>query len=107
MLTQNAAIETVRNYAYDIKNEGININAAFLFGSYAKGTQHKWSDIDVALVADEFTGWVFDDHVKFKKLLIKKPYILIETKTYPTDYFYDGDDPFVEEEIIKKGIKII
>jgi hypothetical protein len=48
------------------------------------------------LVADEFTGWVYDDHVKFKSLLVKKPYIMIETKTCPTNYFLEGD-PFIEE----------
>ena len=105
MLTQDAAIELVRAYARDIQNEGIKLHSAILFGSYAKGTQHEWSDIDVALVADEFTGWVYDDHVKFKSLLVKKPYILIETKTYQTDYFQQGD-PFIEE-IINTGIKII
>jgi len=105
MLTQDAAINIVRNYTRNIQNEGITLRSAILFGSYAKGTQHEWSDIDVALVADEFTGWVYDDHVKFKSLLVKKPYIRIETKTYPTKYFLEGD-PFIEE-ISKTGIKII
>ena len=105
MLTQDAAIETARNYARDIQNEGITLHSAILFGSYARGTQHECSDIDVALVADEFTGWVYDDHVKFKSLLVKKPYIMIETKTYSTKYFLEGD-PFIEE-IKKTGIKII
>jgi predicted nucleotidyltransferase len=105
MLTQDAAIDIVRAYARDIQNEGVDLHSVILFGSYAKGTQHEWSDIDVALVADEFTGWVYDDHVKFKSLLVKKPYILIETKTYPTDYFRQSD-PFIEE-IKKDGIVIL
>jgi len=105
MLTQDAAIEIVRNYTRDIQNEGIKLHSAFLFGSYAKGTQNEWSDIDVALVADEFTGWVYDDHVKFKSLLVKKPYIMIEIKTYSTNYFLEGD-PFIDE-ISQTGIKIM
>ena len=40
-----------------------------------------------------------------EKIGIKKPYIRIETKTYPTDYFNQGD-PFIEE-IKKTGIKIM
>jgi len=105
MLTRNAAIETVRNYAHEIQARGINLRTVFLYGSFAKGTQHEWSDIDVALVADEFSGFTFDDKKLFPYIGIKDPYIRIEAKTYPTDYFQQGD-PFIEE-ITKTGIKII
>ncbi len=30
----------------------INLHYLVLFGSYAKGTQHEWSDIDLAIVAN-------------------------------------------------------
>ena len=105
MLTRDAAIETVRNYARDIETHGIHLHAVFMYGSFAKGTQHEHSDIDVALVADEFIGFAFEDEKLFPYVGIKKPYIRIETKTYPTEYFNQGD-PFIEE-ITKTGIKII
>jgi len=105
MLTQNAAIETVRNFANEIKSCGVNLRNVILYGSFAKGTQHEWSDIDVALVADEFTGFTFNDSDLFSYIGIKKPYIRIETKTYPTEYFNQGD-PFIEE-IKNTGIEII
>ena len=41
-----------------IEAKGVNLRTVILYGSFAKGTQHKWSDIDVALVADEFTGQI-------------------------------------------------
>ena len=104
MLDRDAVIEIVRNYAQDIESYGVNLRNVILYGSFAKGTQHEWSDIDVALVADEFTGFAFDDHKLFPYVGIKKPYIRIETKTYPTDYFNEGD-PFINE-IIKTGIRI-
>jgi len=105
MLTRDAAIETVRNYARDIEACGVHLRTVILYGSFAKGTQHEWSDIDVALVADEFTGFTFNDCKLYSGLGIRKPYIRIEEKTYPTDYFYQ-EDPFIEE-IKKKGIKIV
>jgi len=105
MLDRNAAIETVRNYAQDVESHGVRLRNVILYGSFAKGTQHEWSDIDVALVADEFTGFYFNDSDLFPYVGIKKPYIRIETKTYPTDYFNEGD-PFINE-IVKTGIKII
>ena len=104
MLTQNDVIETVRNYAHDIESHGVILHTVILYGSFAKGTQHEWSDIDVALVADEFTG-LPDDHDLLPYIGIRKPYIRIETKTYPTDYFHKGD-PFIDE-IKKEGIVIL
>jgi predicted nucleotidyltransferase len=105
MLTQDAVIETVRNYVHDIEACGISLRAVFLYGSFAKGTQHEWSDIDVALVADKFKGLFCDDGKKFRKVVIKEPYRLIEARTYPTKYFEESD-PFIEE-IKRTGIKII
>ena len=104
MLTRNDVINTVRSYAKEINQAGVNLRKVILFGSFAKGTQHEWSDIDVALVADDFTGVGFLDRQRFSGIGIKNPYIGIEPLTYPTDYFQEGD-PFIEE-IKKTGIEI-
>ena len=105
MLTKDAVIETVRNYAHEIEERGVNLRTVILYGSFAKGTQHEWSDIDVALVADEFSGFYFDDADLFGYIPIRKPYERIEPKTYPTAYFRESD-PFIEE-IKKDGIVIL
>ena len=107
MFTQDIVIETVRNYAYRIEDNGVHLRTVILYGSFAKGMQHEWSDIDVALVADEFTGFYFDDAKFIPYMGFKQPYpyTLIEAKTYATDYFRTGD-PFIEE-IKKEGIVIL
>ena len=104
MLTQNDVLETVRNYTHDIESHGVILRTVILYGSFAKGTHHEWSDIDVALVSDKFTGMP-EDHDLLPYIGIKKPYVRIEAKTYPTSYFYHGNDPFIDE-IIHTGIKI-
>ncbi|MDR2498877.1 MAG: nucleotidyltransferase domain-containing protein [Tannerellaceae bacterium] len=104
MLTQDAAIKIVGDYAREIEEQGVNLRTVILFGSFARNTQHEWSDIDVALVADEFTG-LPDDKKLFPYIGIRKPYIRIESQTYPTDYFREGD-PFIDE-IKKSGIVIV
>ena len=104
MLTRNDVINTVKNYAQEINEAGVNLRKVILFGSFAKGTQHEWSDIDVALVADDFTGVGFLDRQRFSNIGIKNPYIGIEPLTFPTDYFLESD-PFIEE-IKKTGIEI-
>lgn len=36
------------------KDHNLNIKKVYLFGSYAKDKQHKWSDIDIAIVSPFF-----------------------------------------------------
>jgi predicted nucleotidyltransferase len=91
MLDRKVAIEKVDNFIKEIKLSGLNIKKAILFGSFAKGNQREYSDIDVALAADEFIGFGFIDRDYFAEINIKDEYMLIETKTYPTDYFEKGD----------------
>ena len=104
MLTRNAAIAVVDSYAREIQANGVHLRTVILYGSFAKGTQHEWSDIDVALVADEFEGLPTDIY-HFSSVAVKKPYIRIEPNTYPTQYFKEGD-PFIEE-IVRTGVKIV
>lgn len=104
MLTQKTALERVKNFALELKAAGLHLQKVIMFGSYARNKQHKWSDIDIAIVADEFTGIGFNDADYFARINNKKQYILIEAKTYSTSGFKKGD-PFIEE-IKRTGIEI-
>ena len=77
---------------------GINIEKVLLFGSYARNEQKEYSDIDVALVSDDFTGFGILDIEKILPVL--RNYTLIQPKTYTTRDFVESD-PFLDE--IKKG----
>lgn len=105
MLTQKSAIERVRSFAKQVTEAGVRLKRVVLFGSYASNKQHKWSDIDVALVADAFSGIGFYDIDLFGEILIKKPFREIQPRTYSTKDFSPQKDPFVGE-IIKTGIEI-
>ena len=94
----------ITGFAREVKNEGVHLRRVILFGSYAKNKQHEWSDIDVALVADEFKNFGFEDVNHFVSVLIKKPYYRIQPQTFSTSYFKKGD-PFVDE-IKRTGIEI-
>lgn len=105
MLTQEDAIKKVNAFVAEIINTGVPIEQAFLFGSYSNGNFNENSDIDLALVSKAFNGFGFEDRKLFSKINIKDEFVIIETKTYPTDYFVSGD-PFVND-VIKKGIAIL
>lgn len=105
MLTKKTAIRKVENFIKEVKASGIHVRRAVLFGSYAHGKPHKWSDIDVALVADEFKGIGHEDWRYYSDIHNKKDYYIISPRTYNTKEFNPIDDPFVEV-IMEKGIEI-
>lgn len=49
-----AIIEKVNRYLLLLKENGIDIDKAFLYGSFAKGEDNENSDIDVLLVSKMF-----------------------------------------------------
>jgi predicted nucleotidyltransferase len=102
MVTQQTAITMVREFAQEVKALGINLNRVILFGSVAANRQHEYSDIDVALVADDFSGVGFIDIKRFVKAL-RKHYI-IQPRTFATKDFNKGDA--FTEEIKNTGIEI-
>jgi predicted nucleotidyltransferase len=102
MVEQQPAINTVKNFAEAIRNQGVDLKAVILFGSFARGEQREWSDIDVALVADEFIGVSFEDIKRFIDVTIQKPFFSIEPHTFNTTEFAQGN-PFIEE-IRRTGI---
>jgi predicted nucleotidyltransferase len=80
------------------------INKAYVFGSYAKGTATKWSDIDLAIVSEDFTEDISDDRLYLMKLACKVD-DRIEPVAYSTIRF-KLNDPLVSE-IYKNGIQLI
>ncbi|MCB0519407.1 MAG: nucleotidyltransferase domain-containing protein [Lewinellaceae bacterium] len=104
MTFNDPVTNTVRTFVKDIRKEGVQLRRAYLFGSYSKGEQRESSDIDVALVSDDFVGVSFEDVKKFIDVTIRKPYFLIELHTFNTSDFEEGN-PFVDE-IKRTGIEI-
>lgn len=66
MLDTAAAIKKAEQYAEEVAKI-LNPKAIVLFGSYAKGTAKSNSDIDIAVILDDFTG----DFLEISKLLYK------------------------------------
>jgi predicted nucleotidyltransferase len=80
------------------------IKSVYLFGSYAKGEAEEYSDIDLAVVSDNFEGSRFFDKEKLNKYILKTS-IDLEIHPFRTMDFTE-DNPFVKE-IIQTGLKIV
>jgi uncharacterized protein len=82
----------------------IRINSAFLFGSFAKGNYNEWSDIDVALVSDDFIGNRFLDKDRIRRITLDIDFRLSPMPFNTADF--EVTNLFVKE-ILSSGIKII
>ena len=94
MYSRKTAIESAQRFVSDCIKAGIQIDKAILFGSYAKGEQHKFSDIDLALISKQFTLNFLHNNKFTSKINIYYPDI--EVHHFNTDYFNSGD-PFTYE----------
>jgi predicted nucleotidyltransferase len=94
---------SVEEFIRQLNANNLPIRQAYIFGSYAKGQQTEWSDIDLALVSDQFEGNFFYDRCKLSPYVIK---IDTDIETHPfRPEDFTKDNPFVEE-IIETGIQI-
>jgi len=102
MFTREIAIKQATSFVLDCFKQGINIEKAFLFGSVAKNEQRDFSDIDIALISNNFTKNFILNNRMTSKINIKYP--LIEVHHFNSDYFKTGD-PFISE-ITTTGIEL-
>lgn len=94
-------LNIVKKYVEKITKE-FTITAVYLFGSYAKGTEHKDSDIDVAIILDSNSD-VIDLMVELM-MLTENIDLRIEPHPIKVKDFEEGN-PFIDE-IKNTGLKV-
>ncbi len=99
----NEIIAKVRKSIKLLHENNISIKQAYLFGSYATGSEHEWSDIDLAFISDDFSEDRYQERLRILKILNAID-DRIEPAPYRTDQFTEAD-PLVWE-IKTNGIEI-
>ena len=93
----------IEEYLTELSKQ-IPIQKAILFGSYAKGTTHQYSDVDIAIFSDYFRDISRVDGIHFLLLSAMDYEIDIEPQSFTMD---DYNEPIgLVEEIIKTGIEL-
>ena len=96
--------EKIDRYLNNLKKARIPIKGAVLFGSYARGTQTEWSDIDIALVSDRFKGNRFEDKDLIRHITLAVSSEIEVLPFSPKDF--NKKNPLAKE-IIDTGIRLI
>ena len=53
-MVNKSVVKVVKKYLRAVSKQGIPVKAGVVFGSYATGKIHKWSDIDLLVVSSHF-----------------------------------------------------
>jgi len=53
-MARREVIKKLKNFYRSLEKEGVRVAKMVLYGSYATGKVHKYSDIDVAAVSKDF-----------------------------------------------------
>ncbi len=102
-IENKSIMEIVQKYVDKIC-ENYKVYAIVLFGSYAKGTNKESSDIDIAIITDDFENDIFDEELNLMKLRRK-----IDTRIEPhlirIEDYKNAETPFIQE-VKNTGIKV-
>jgi len=93
-------IELVRRYS-ELIREIFNVRSVVLYGSYSRGDQKEWSDIDVAVFLNERQGDILTDESKLYKLRRE-----IDSRIEPIILDEEKDQSGFAQDVLKTGIII-
>lgn len=79
------AVALVREYRRVLARAGVPAKAVIIFGSVAKGTYHRWSDIDVAVVSRRFGRDMHAERVRLMQLGEKVSPLIEPHPFHPND----------------------
>jgi predicted nucleotidyltransferase len=87
-----------------LKKNNIQVENAYLFGSYAKGYNNEWSDIDLAIVSGSFEGIRMKDKDKIRRLTLSVSSSLEILPFNPRDFSMENP---LAKEIMETGIRLV
>jgi uncharacterized protein len=97
-------IKKINLFLDELRKNNIDIKSAILFGSYASGNYDEWSDIDLAIVSDAFTGDRYAD-----KDMIRKYKTVVDWDISPLPFKQEDFENswFVRDVILPNGVVIV
>ncbi len=95
--------KTIQIFLREVQKK-YSIMEAYIYGSFAKGTSHKWSDIDLAIISPDFSDDLFEDRLYLMRIAAS-----IDDRIEPRPFkkeLFNRNDPLVDE-IQKNGVKLL
>lgn len=100
----DSIIQTILRFVEMVRESGIQVEAAYLYGSHATGNAHADSDVDVAIISPQLSGSISLDW-KLLAPLRRELDLRIEPIGFRPEQFRD-ENPLVWE-IKQKGMQVV
>ena len=96
----------IRKYAEVLKANRVKFNKIYLYGSYATGKAHEYSDIDVAVVMDHVPSKGYLEHKMHLRRLTANVDVRIEPILLEENDLTEEEASIMGTEVLKNGILI-
>jgi predicted nucleotidyltransferase len=96
-------IHIIEEFLNKLYEHGIHVQKAYLFGSYAKGIENKWSDIDVAVISSDLSSDRIEERIRLTKIALD-----VDSRIEPVPFrpqVFTDEDPLAWQ-IKKEGIPV-
>jgi uncharacterized protein len=100
-MDKTAIIDITNRFLQGIEARGIKPIKLILYGSYAAGTHREGSDIDIAIISDDFIGKSYWERIDILSEVIYEIFAPIEAVALTQDEWEQGDS-FVAD-FIREG----
>ena len=102
--------ESIKEFSLSLEQLGIRVKRVVIFGSHATGKAGEHSDIDLAVVSDDFKGINIFARLEIIGLALARAKIMepIEALAY-TEEEYDSREQgtFIGDEVRAKGVQVL
>jgi predicted nucleotidyltransferase len=105
-MADKTIVKSIQNYLRAVEQKGIPVKYGVLFGSYAKGQQHEWSDIDLLVVSPRYDKkWTHKDWARLWLIAADRD---VRIEPIPVgEKQYQEDDSSVIIEVARREGQII
>jgi uncharacterized protein len=97
------SIAIAKKYIRYLRHHNIPVERAYLYGSYANGSPHKDSDIDIVVVSKTFKHSRYEDSVRIAKLRRTIDLRISPLAYHPDDF---NEENLIPCEALRHGIRI-
>jgi predicted nucleotidyltransferase len=105
MVKRKSEINKIIKKVLALISNDIEVDAAILFGSYANGKPHEFSDIDLAVFSKSVEKWTLHEKIKFASK-VKETEPTVELHLYSFKALRDARPTNFYGHIIETGKKV-
>jgi len=95
-MDKDTVLDIIKRFKNAIETKGIKINKLILYGSYAKGSPERHSDIDLVVISEDFEGKSFWERIDILTDAIYEVFEPIEAIAMTPDEWEKGDSMICE-----------